>query len=427
MIFPVVVQHRKAEAKIYGKSDKYPFYRVAAYVGGKRRMASYGTYGEAKAAADVLVKALAKGSTAAALTARQAADALAALERLQSFQQSTGRRLSLLAAVSELAEVSAKLNGLTLREVVTGYLATVATIRRVDLLQAVDEFIKSREHRTIATSGKRPELSAGYAYNVAMWLREFAGTFPNTAVCDLKKDLLNGYLSAFSHLSARSRNVRRIVVSMFLKWCVRQDYLTAGHRLLEADRMSRENDAPESIEFYKPAELRSLLKNAKGEMRVVIALQALAGLRLEETLRLDWRDVFGIPGHVEVSTSKSKTRQRRLVQICPSLEQWLAPYRDREGKLAAQWQTVNGYAQAFAAFRNGLEIPSRKNGLRHGFVTFHFALHANENLTSAQAGNSPTMIHAHYKGLATKAEAEKWFSVEPAGAAETVVPQPVGV
>ena len=162
-------------------------------------------------------------------------------------------------------------------------------------------------------------------------------------------------------------------------------------------------------------------------MRAVIALQGLAWLRLEETLRLDWRDVFGIPGHVEVSTSKSKTRQRRLVQICPSLEQWLAPYRDKKGKLAAQWQTVNGYAQAFAAFRNGLEIPSRKNGLRHGFVTFHFALHANENLTAAQAGNSPTMIHAHYKGLATKAEAEKWFSVEPAGAAETVVPQPVGV
>jgi len=32
---------------------------------------------------------------------------------------------------------------------------------------------------------------------------------------------------------------------------------------------------------------------------------------------------------------------------------------------------------------------------------------ANENLTAQQAGNSPSMIHAHYKGLATKKEAEK--------------------
>ena len=63
----------------------------------------------------------------------------------------------------------------------------------------------------------------------------------------------------------------------------------------------------------------------------------------------------------------------------------------------------------------------KDNGLRHSFCSFHFALHANETLTAAQAGNSPAMIHQHYKGRATKAEAEKWFNVQPAKA-ENVVP-----
>jgi hypothetical protein len=45
--------------------------------------------------------------------------------------------------------------------------------------------------------------------------------------------------------------------------------------------------------------------------------------------------------------------------------------------------------QAFIALRQELKIPSRRSGLRHGFVTYHFALHQNENLTAAQAGNSP--------------------------------------
>jgi hypothetical protein len=58
--------------------------------------------------------------------------------------------------------------------------------------------------------------------------------------------------------------------------------------------------------------------------------------------------------------------------------------------------------------------------LRHSFCSFHFVLHANENLTAAQAGNSPAMIHAHYKGLATKAEAEKWFAVAPAQAGNVI-------
>ena len=69
---------------------------------------------------------------------------------------------------------------------------------------------------------------------------------------------------------------------------------------------------------------------------------------------------------------------------------------------------------AFDSLRDTLKIPTRRNGLRHAFCTYHFALHANENLTAAQAGNSPAMIHAHYKGLATRAEAEAWFNIMPA-------------
>jgi hypothetical protein len=32
------------------------------------------------------------------------------------------------------------------------------------------------------------------------------------------------------------------------------------------------------------------------------------------------------------------------------------------------------------------------------------------------------MIHAHYKGLATKTEAGKWFAVKPAKSANNVIP-----
>jgi hypothetical protein len=32
------------------------------------------------------------------------------------------------------------------------------------------------------------------------------------------------------------------------------------------------------------------------------------------------------------------------------------------------------------------------------------------------------MIHSNYKGLATKADAEKWFNVNPTGAAKNIVP-----
>ncbi len=58
---------------------------------------------------------------------------------------------------------------------------------------------------------------------------------------------------------------------------------------------------------------------------------------------------------------------------------------------------LSGFVQALAALRQSLKIPSRRNGLRHGFVTFHSALHANENLTASLAGNTAAMVHAHHE------------------------------
>jgi integrase len=238
----------------------------------------------------------------------------------------------------------------------------------------------------------------------------------------LNRDFLARYIGAYAALAPKSRNDRRITVAMFLRWCARQDYLPATHRLLEADAMQMEQLDAGPTDFYRPAELRALLEAADGPMRAVIALQGLAGLRLEEALRLTWGNVFGIPGHIEITAQNAKTRRRRLVEICPALAAWLEPSRRMEGRVASQTATLNSYVSAFSRLRESLKIPSRRNGMRHAFCTYHFALHSNENLTAAQAGNSPAMIHGHYKGLATRTEAEKWFAVSPSKGAANVIP-----
>ncbi len=74
---------------------------------------------------------------------------------------------------------------------------------------------------------------------------------------------------------------------------------------------------------------------------------------------------------------------------------------------------------------DGAEIYRKLNGLRHSFCSFHFAFHANENLTAALGGTSPAMVHQHYKGLATKAEGEAWFNVQPLTTADNVIAMPV--
>ncbi|MGD0253641.1 MAG: hypothetical protein ABSC01_13200 [Verrucomicrobiota bacterium] len=435
MKYPKRIKYRgKVLAVIYGKCKGRDSYRVAWQVAGQRRMASFPSYSLAKRHADGLVKDLARGSQVTALHPAQARDALAALERLADFYRATGRRVSLLATTSEFVEASVKLNGRTLGEAVEGYLRTVANVKRKDIKQAVEEFIQSEEPRTKAREGQRAQLSAHYAYTRARQLRKFADTFPGTALCDLSREHLDAFIGSLGKLQTKSRNRRaatsaktrnhyRAAVRQFLQWAIRKDFLPPMHRLFEADGMRPERANTGETSFYTPREFAALLENADASLRPIIATGGLAGLRTAELLRLGWADVWHVPGHIEITAGKAKTRQRRLVEICPALAAWLEPFRNQaDGKL---WlENENIFQKSFLKFCEDAKVTRKPNGLRHAFCTYHFAANANENQTAQQAGNSPAMIHGHYKGLATKSEAQKWFNVRPAKAAVNLVPFP---
>ena len=420
MKFPVTIRHRTSKAKIYAPGGKFAYYRLAYATAGKRRMQTFASYSDAKTAAERIVRELADGSQAAALNASQSRDALAALQRLESFRQSTGRAISLLAAVSEFVEASAKLTGRTLGEAVNGYLRSVVSVKRKDIGEAVTEFLESDVPRTKAVNGQRAQLAADYANHRKLQLRKFADTFPNTAVCDLSKQHLDTFIGSLKDFAPKTKNHYRAAVGQFMRWAVRKDYLSVSHRLGEADGLRPEHANTAEISFYTPRELTVLLANADDTLRPVIAVGGLAGLRSKELMRLDWADVWRVPGHIEITAGKSKTRQRRLVEICPALRAWLEPYRAR--KTGKFWPgEERTFLEHYGELCATAEVTRKTNGLRHSFCSFHFALHANENQTAQQAGNSPQMIHAHYKGLATKTDAKKWFSVLPPKSAKNVI------
>ncbi|PWU13303.1 MAG: hypothetical protein C5B50_19520 [Verrucomicrobia bacterium] len=391
-------------------------------------MSSHPTYSEAKEVADGLVKDLAKGNVAAALSASQARDALAAYERLEAYRQATGRKLSLLSTVSQFCESAVKLNGYSMAEATDGFLTSIVTVKRIPLNEAIEQFIAFRKTKTVAGEGRRPQLSFDHWRNTGYWLNEFAETFPGYAVSELTKQLLDTYMAKFAEAAPKTRNERRGVVKMFLSWAVEQDYLAPTHRLLESSQLKHENADVETIECYTAAELRLLLERAgqppapvvkKGEkpqadyrdLLPVLALAGLAGMRETEILRLEWPDVFRVPGHIEVGALKAKTRSRRLIEVCTSLVKWLETYRKSTGPV---WtQGYKKFHEKFAALRAELNIKHRRNGLRHSYISSHYAVHADEGLTAKLAGNSPLMVHKNYKGLLTRKQGKAWFEVAP--------------
>jgi len=99
--WPKRVKHRnKVLAKVYRPCRGRNSYRVTWYASETRQMKYFPTYagkGGAKEFSEALVKELANNSQAVMLTPAQASDALAAIERLATFYQTTGRKVSRLA------------------------------------------------------------------------------------------------------------------------------------------------------------------------------------------------------------------------------------------------------------------------------------------------------------------------------------------
>lgn len=339
MRFPQRLRHNgkgKALATIYKRADCYRLY-WRCRVDGKpvSRSKDFALYSEAAGEGATLVKQLARADKAATFSPGQASDAQAALERLQRHFTATGQRVSLLASASEFCEASALLHGQSICGAVRAYLATVASVTRKDVAEAVEELIASEQPRTVAIEGQRAQVSMKYAYNGAIMLRRFASAFPATAVCDLGRQHLDAFIASLATVSgkqgpvksAKARNHYRAVVRHFLTWAVRKDYLQPNHRLNEADKMRPEHANTAEVQIYTPTQFRALLEAAQGPSRAMIAIGGLAGLRTQELLRLDWADLWRVAGHIEVTAQKAKTRQRRLVPICPALAAWLRPFR----------------------------------------------------------------------------------------------------
>ena len=281
--FPVTVEFYDQRAKVYAPAKNFPFYRVAFKVAGKRRMLTFGSYGEAKTAAEKKVKELHKGQQSSALTAKQAQNALTVRDMLAAYRQETGKLVSIVELTGNyLSAVKQLPKGCSLTEAVRVYRQSIAAVQRKLLTEAVKEFCDARRPKGVSLDGKRSALSPVYVQDTERQLNEFSDANTGADVCDLTKQHLDLFIESHATLSPKSRNHYRATLRMFFGWCQRRDYLAANHRLLEADGLRKEDADTGDVDYYRPAELRLMLDNAAPELAVIIALQAFGGLRLQE-------------------------------------------------------------------------------------------------------------------------------------------------
>jgi integrase len=200
-------------------------------------------------------------------------------------------------------------------------------------------------------------------------------------------------LPLFTPSLAESFRRHRRTLHTFFNFCRSRGWLSREADLLEG--IGKRKEAQADIEVFTPSELRRILHAATPKAATCIVLQAFAGVRSEELLRLTWTDLERRKGFIEITARKAKTAQRRLIPILPNLEQW----RD-DASRASQRVWPHSKPFLFEAMRDAsakAKVVWRANGLRHSFITYRLA--------QAASFTSATRITAARKNAASSKSA----------------------
>ncbi len=165
-----------------------------------------------------------------------------------------------------------------------------------------------------------------------------------------------------------------------------------------------------------PTQLSDLMRAAVcdgGELVRPIVIGAFGGARRSEIFSLDEHKTDLAERLIEITAGKSKTRQRRLISINPTLAAWLAAFPPT-GHRVVSIGNIDVFGQELrrVAALAGIN-PWPHNALRHSFGSYFLAKTANENVTAAEMGNSPGVVIKHYRAIVKPVAADAYWKVLP--------------
>jgi integrase len=200
----------------------------------------------------------------------------------------------------------------------------------------------------------------------------------------------------------------RDAANALFKFAESRGYIGRGKNPVTATQSVGE-PGRDTIAICTPNELRRLLVTAPGWFRPVLAMQAFAGLRCAEVLRLDWNDVKFDCGHIQIGTVRNKTAAKRLAPIPPNLVRWLADARKSSGNVFP-YSRLN-FDELQAGTAAAAEIEWHDDALRHSFISYRVAQTSDVPRVSLESGTSPGLIFKHYQTVVSEMDAREWFTI----------------
>lgn len=320
-----------------------------------------------------------------------------------------GERAAILAAREALHQA-----GATITEAVEFFLRHAKpTGGAVTLSRLVEMCLEAKEEE-----GKRPR----YLSQLKCSARALVNHLPaDTWAHEVTSEQVQAWLSA-NQWAPKTWNVYLGDVRTVFQWGKQRGHVT----LNPCDGVARKALDDGEIDFLSVDACARLLDRAAAapvdcadedfrDCLAYVALGLFCGPRPERELgRKEWSDVKLEDKLVVVSSGRSKTRARRVIDLPDNAVEWLRLCPRREGRIAPRnfrrkWRRLREACGLYATWPH--------NALRHTFATMHLAHHQDERRLQLLMGHgSAQMLYQSYRGLTTRSEAARFWELRPEAA-----------
>jgi integrase len=325
-------------------------------------------------------------------------------EGLAAFDLSHEQRLQAIQAFEQLGRV-----GATLPEAIAFYVKhSKPKGGNRTASQVAAELVATKER-----NGFKPRYVKALRVAFTVFNRNFGGLLINTITTSQVVDWLHGQPYSNTTKSNYLRDIGILFRFGLLKGYCADDVLKGVER-------PRKTDVPPGILEVGVVKRLLIAAQSRPELELLpgLAIAFFAGLRSSELEQLDWNEVLYSENLIEVTAAKSKTRQRRLVNLAPNLKKWLQPHLRPTGRvLPKNWRRRLNALLGQAGIKDWPQ-----NCARHSFASFHLARHSNADLSALQLGHADTnMLFSHYRQLVRPQDARRYWRIVPKES-EKIVP-----
>jgi integrase len=246
---------------------------------------------------------------------------------------------------------------------------------------------------------------------------------------EIQKEDLLAVIANGERGAERQNNIRKDYRTFF-NWCIANSYAEGNPAELLAVKTVERGEIVVLPVKQVEALLRVAAKYKRGKLIPYVALATFCAIRPDELARLSWDQIDLKERQVTITASAAKKRGRRVVDIPANCLLWLKPHsKERPPIKGRNWRKDFDWVKAQIGFGNKDRLPRPKTDrdkkrfealkpwpqdvLRHTGISCHYRLHGDEAKTASWAGNSPDMVHAHYRALISAKDAKAFFEIIP--------------